>query len=42
MSNKNPEKMTKAAWFKYSMIAALLLLAPITLVHQIVLPVVTA
>ena len=41
MSDKNPKKIKAASWLKYSVILALLMLAPITLINQIVLPVAT-
>ena len=40
MSNKNQEKIKAASFIKYGFIAALLLVAPITLVNQMVLPMV--
>ena len=42
MSDNNQKKIKVASWFKYSFILALLMLAPITLINQIVLPVVSA
>ncbi|MEA3404441.1 MAG: hypothetical protein U9R28_01740 [Pseudomonadota bacterium] len=42
MSNNNQNKIKATSWIKYSIIGALLLLAPITLINQIVLPIVTA
>ncbi|WP_321323055.1 hypothetical protein [Thiomicrorhabdus sp.] len=42
MSDKTQKSIKASAWFKYSIIAALLLLAPITLINQIVLPMVSA
>ncbi|MDX1352689.1 MAG: hypothetical protein R3254_06725 [Thiomicrorhabdus sp.] len=38
MSDKNQNKIKAASWLKYSIIGALLLLAPIALVNQIVFP----
>jgi len=42
MSNQNQENIKAASWIKYSIIGALLLLAPITLINQMVLPMVSA
>ncbi len=42
MSNKNNQKMKSGAFFKYGLIAALLLLAPVALVNQIVVPMLSA
>ncbi|MDX1347458.1 MAG: hypothetical protein R3189_04315 [Thiomicrorhabdus chilensis] len=42
MSNTNQNKIKAASWFKYSIIGALLLLAPVTLISQMVLPMVNA
>ena len=42
MSDKNQNKIKAASWVKYSLILALLMLAPVTLINQIVLPVVSA
>ncbi|WP_255695475.1 hypothetical protein [Thiomicrorhabdus immobilis] len=42
MSDKNQNKIKAASWIKYGIIGALLLLAPITLISQIVLPIATA
>ena len=41
MSNQNKNKVKTASWLKYGLIGALLLLAPITLISQIVLPIAT-
>jgi len=41
MSGKNTNKIKTASWVKYSFILAVLMLAPITLISQIVLPVAT-
>jgi len=38
MSDNNQDQIKSASWFKYSIIGALLLLAPIALVNQIVVP----
>lgn len=42
MSENNQEKIKAASWIKYSIIGALLLLAPVALVNQIVMPMLTA
>ena len=42
MSNQTQNKVKTASWLKYGLIGALLLLAPITLISQIVLPIATA
>lgn len=42
MSNKNENKIKASSWVKYSFILAVLMLAPVTLISQIVLPVATA
>ena len=42
MSNNNQENIKAASWFKYAIIGALLLLAPIALVNQIVFPMLSA
>jgi len=43
MSNQTQtqNKVKSASWLKYGLIGALLLLAPITLISQIVLPIAT-
>ncbi|MEA1989916.1 MAG: hypothetical protein U9N57_12035 [Pseudomonadota bacterium] len=40
MSNKNQQQIKAASFIKYGFIAALLLVAPITLINQMVLPMV--
>ena len=40
MSEKNQNKIKTASLLKYGIIGALLLLAPVTLINQIVLPMV--
>lgn len=41
MSNNDQKNIKAASWLKYSIIGALLLLAPIALINQIVVPMLT-
>lgn len=41
MSTENTKKMKSGAIFKYGFIAALLIMAPVALINQIVVPMLT-